>query len=518
MADFGFVGPSYTTPSRYVNAEECINFFLEIDPTKQLGQNGVVALYPTPGLVLTYQLATAPIRGMRALSGGKYMMAVAGIYVYIINNNGNVTQVGTLTSNATATNPVSITDTITAQGLVAYLADGVNRYYWIAATGSFQTLPTTDGPWVGAQVVDQVDGYVIYNQAGTQNWGASDLNSQFSTNAYYGSKNGSSDNLVSVVVDRRNVFLLGENTTEVWIDVGNTINGIITFPFSRIQGTSMQHGIAAPYSIARFAEQFMFVSKDTRGQSVIGAIQGYQFIRLSTHAVEYSLLGQVVSDAIAYSYQLEGHEFYVVTFPTANITWVYDLTTKFWHKWLSLNSATNTLNRHRSNCGCFFNNNYYVGDYANGQIYALDNNTYTEAGNTIKRIRRATHLVSDYQRQYFAELQIRFEPGVGLNFVPVNPAITSVAGLAIAGTAVAGTPIVAVPGAVPKAMLRWSNDGGSTFSNEHWTSIGQIGQYKNRAIWRRLGYARDRIFEVTITDPVKAVIVAANLKAEVGDN
>jgi hypothetical protein len=67
-------------------------------------------------------------------------------------------------------------------------------------------------------------------------------------------------------------------------------------------------------------------------------------------------------------------------------------------------------------------------------------------------------------------------------------------------------------------MLRWSNDGGSTWSKEYWVSIGSIGRYKNRAIWRRLGMARDRIFEVSITDPVKAVIVSANLKASSGDN
>jgi len=518
MPDFGFVGPSYTTPSLYQNAEECINFFPEIDLTKQAGERGVVALYPTPGLVAAYQLASAPVRGMRALSGGKYLMAVAGIYVYTIDTNGNVVQVGTLSSNSASSTPISITDTITSQGLVAYLADGVNRYYWVASSGSFQTLPATDGPWQGAQVLDSVDGYVIYNQAGTQNWAATDLNSQFSTNAYYGSKNGSPDNLVSIIADRRNVFLLGEVTTEVWIDVGNTISGVVSFPFSRIQGSSIQHGCAAPYSIARFAEQFVFVSKDTRGQGIIGAIQGYQFIRLSTHPVEQSLIGQVISDAIAYTYQLEGHEMYVVTFPTANLTWVFDLTTKMWHKWLSLNAATDTYYRHRSNAGAYFNGNYYVGDYQNGQIYSLSLTAYTDAGTTIKRLRRAPHLISDYQRQYFAELQIRFEPGVGLNFIPANPSLTSVAGLAVTGTAVAGTPIIPAPGANPKAMLRWSNDGGSTYSNEYWTSIGTLGAYKNRAIWRRLGWSRDRIFEVSITDPVKAVIVAANLKAEVGEN
>jgi hypothetical protein len=445
-------------------------------------------------------------------------MVVSNNDVYVVDNNGNQTEVGSLASYSNRYQPVTITDNLTTtQGLVAYICDGSNRYYWVASTGTFAMLPATDGPWQGATICDTVDGYYIYNEPGTQNFGASDLASQFSTAAYYGAKNGSPDNLVSLIVDRRNIYLLGENTTEVWIDVGSTIQGIISFPFSRIPGTSMQHGCAAQYSIARFADQFMFVSKDTRGQGIIGAIQGYQFVRLSTHAVEQSLVGQVINDAIAYTYQIEGHEMYVVTFPTADITWVYDLTTKMWHKWLSVDSK-NVYHRHRSNCGAFFNGQYYVGDYLNGQVYALSNTTYTDAGNTIRRLRRATHLTSDLQRQYFAELQIQFEPGVGLNSVAVNPLLTSVAGIAIAGDAVAGTPVMAIAGSTPQAMLRWSNDGGSTWSNEHWQSIGAIGKYKNRAIWRRLGWARDRVFEVSVSDPIKAVIVSANLKAEGAEN
>ncbi len=518
MPDFGFVGPSYTTPSIYQNGEECINFFTEVDITKQPDTRGIVALYPTPGLSYRYQLTPSPVRGMRALSGGKYLMAVTATDVYIIDTNNNVTEVGKLDPSTNPYTPVSITDMIsTTQGLVAYIVDGNNRYIWVQATGVFSKLSFTDGPWSGAQICDSVDNYIIYNEPGTQNFAATDLGSPYSTNAYYGTKNGSPDNLVSLIVDRRNIYLLGENTTEVWIDVGSTLTGVISFPFSRIPGTSMQHGCAAPYSIARFSEQFMFVSQDTRGHGIIGAIQGYQFIRVSTHPVEQSLVSQVINDAFAFTYQIEGHEMYVVTFPTANLTWVYDLSTKMWHKWSSLNAA-NQFSRHRSNCGAFFNNEYLVGDYENGQIYALDRSNYTENGATIRRLRRATHLISDLQRQYFQEFQIQFQPGVGLNTIPVNQNLTSVAGFAVSGKAVAGTPLQLAPGSIPQAMLRWSDDGGSTWSNEHWTTIGQIGKYNNRSIWRRLGWARDRVFEVQVSDPVNAVIVSANLKAEGADN
>jgi len=488
MADFKFVGPSYEAPSIYQDAQECINFYLEIDPFKQ--DRGAVALYPTPGLTEILQLFPAEVRGMRSLSGGQYLIAVAGSFVYRITVASGVytsIQVGTLT---TSTGYVSITDNQTTNnGLTAYIVDGYNRYTWVASTNTFVTLPTTDGPWTGASVAGVVDNYIIFNEPDTQNWSATSVGVATSP-ALYGIKDGSPDDLVSIIVDRRQVFLLGEVTTEVWTNVGSTIQGIITFPFQRIPGSSVQHGCAAAFSVARVSTMFMFVAKDTRGQALIGSIEGYQFTRISTHAVEQTLMNQYIADAVAYTYQLEGHEMYVVTFPSIDLTWVYDASTKVWHKWLSWDNATG-YHRHRSNCGAFFNNVYLVGDYENGKIYQLDNAVYTDNGNTIRRLRRAPHLTQDLQRQYFSELQIQFQPGVGLQ---------------------------TGQGQDPQAMLRWSNDGGSTWSNEHWTSIGLVGKYKNRAIWRRLGWARDRIFEVAISDPIKCVVISANLKGEVGEH
>ena len=492
MPDFGFVGTSYTAPSIYQDDQECINFFAEIDPTKQPGTRGVVALYPTPGLVTKLTLpAAAEVRGMRTLSGEQYVIAVCGNKVYRINTSYVALEVGTL---STIGGPVSISDNITTSaGLTAYIVDGQNRYTWVAATNTFTTLPSSDGAWQGATVVDVVDSYNIYNEPGTQNWGCTNLGSSLSTQALYGTKNGSSDKLVSLIVDRRQVYLLGEVTTEVWTDVGNVIAGITTFPFQRVPGTMIQSGIGAPFSIARFQDSFAFVAKDTRGDSTIEMVNGYTFVKISTHAVEQSLLNEYTADAIAYTYQIQGHEMYVCTFPSIGngLTWVYDGSTKSWHKWLSWNSTTGEYYRHRSNCGCFFNNEYIVGDFENGKIYSVENEVYTEDGATIRRLRRAIHLTTDLQRQYFESFQIQFQPGVGLS---------------------------TGQGDDPQAMLRWSNDGGSTFSNEHWVSIGKVGQYANRALWRRLGWSRDRIFEVAVSDPIKAVIVSAELKASAGEN
>jgi hypothetical protein len=546
MPDFGFVGPSYEAPSIYQDAQECINFYPEVDPTKPPGTRGIVALYPTPGYTMVAQLAVGLVRGMRALSGGQYLVVVSNTSAYVMTS----AMVPTLIGFVSGIGQVSISDNVTiADGLTAYIVNGTDRYTWVAATGVFTQLPATDGPWQGANVCEVVDNYNIYNQPGTQNWAATDLGSSLSTNAYYGAKDGAPDNLVSLIVDHRQVYLLGEFTTEVWTDIGNVIPGIISFPFSRVPGTMVQHGIAAQFSVARFAEAFMFVSQDQRGQSIIGMIAGYQFQRVSTHAVEQSLVDKTISDAIAWTYQIEGHEFYVVTFPSADLTWVYDLASQAWHKWLSFSNGE--FHRHRSNCGTNFAGKIIIGDYQNGMLYQLSNTVYTNNGEPIRRLRRAPHLTTDLQRQYFDEFQIQFQPGVGLagndptdllsnllaegfpflateldddiatetgiGLLAVTPITTSDDLLTESGEDILVS-VATVQGVDPQAMLRWSNDGGSTWSNEHWTSIGRIGRYQNRAIWRRLGMARDRIFEVSISDPVKAVIVSANLKASVGDN
>jgi hypothetical protein len=731
MPDFGFVGPSYEAPSIYQDDQECINFRPEIDPLKQPGQYGVIALYPTPGLVTKLTLNYAEVRGMRNISSGNYMVIVCGSIVYAVDTNLTPTVIGQL---GTSTGIVGITD----NGTNVYIVDGNNRYTWrvsnpasaefigsisgttltvtlmkngtIAAgqqllglnvdprtvitalgtgtggvgtyiinnsqtltsqqfnsaavaaqvtgsisgtvltvtavasgilypgqtiqgtgiapgtiitalggsaaisvaittagtgyavgdtitvtggiyseqttytvatiggsgavtgltvvsngvytippgtpsstttsgngtgltltltfgtgtggTGSyvvsssqtvasttiyalnFSVMPSNDGPFQGADVVDVVDNYFVYNRPGTQQWGSSNILSPISSALAFSSKDGAPDNLVSMIVDHREVYLMGEVSSEVWVN-----SGLFPFAFQRIPGTSTQHGIAAKFSVARLGNSFAYLSKNIRGDGQVMLMNGYTPTRISTHAVENSIEGADISDARAWTYLIEGHEVYVVSFPTLDLTWAYDIATGMWHKWLWVDNQ-NIFHRHRGNCHTHFANMNLVGDWENGQIYMLDSETYTDDGQEIRRVRRAPHLVSDFQRQYFSELQILFQPGVGLtgNIIGANSPTNAVAGLAVAGLAVAGQNSLATLGANPQAMLRWSNDGGSTWSNEHWTSIGVQGRYKNRAIWRRLGQARDRIFEVVVTDPIKAVIVAANLKAEAGEN
>jgi hypothetical protein len=623
MPDFGFVGAAYEAPSIYQDAQECINFYPEIDPTKPQGDRGIIALYPTPGLETVAILPNQEeVRGIRTLSGGAQVVTVCGDFVYVMESDYTPKMIGQMN---TSTGLVGIVD----NGVNVYIVDETYRYTWFISnpsaatfTGSISTttltvtsvlsgtiavgqaifgqgvsqntvitalgtgsggvgtytvsnsqtvasttinsvaspaivtgaisgttltvsavtsgtlrigqtidgtgvtdgtiikafgtgsggvgtytvsasqtvssttifamnwtvLPANDGPFEGGGTVDITDNYFVYNKPDSQLWAASDLLSPITDPLSFASKDGSPDDLVSIIVDRREVYLLGEMSSEVWIN-----SGAVPFPFTRIPGTSTQQGIAAQYSMSRMGNSFAYVSKNNRGEAMVVRMNGYFPERISTHAVETTLVNQNVSNAIAWTYQLEGHEVYVVTFPSIGdngLTWAFDNTTGLWHKWLYRNNQ-NEYERHRGNCCAFFNQQVLVGDYQNGKIYQLSRNYYTDDGQQIRRIRRAPHITSDLQRQYFHELQIQFQPGVGLS---------------------------TGQGEDPQAMLRWSNDGGSTWSNEYWTTIGKQGKYLNRAIWRRLGFSRDKVFEVSISDPVKAVIISANLKAEAGEN
>ena len=444
----------------------------------------------------------------------------------------------TLTTSPVASGLFSLGQTIQGTGVTANtIITGIDGSVYTLNTPqtvssetmyalNFSVLPSTDGAFSGADTVDIVDNYFVYNRPNSQQWGASDLLSPLSSDLSYANKDGAPDNLVALIVDHREVYLMGEVSSEVWIDVG-----AVPFPFQRIPGTSTQHGIGAKFSLSRLGNSFAYVSRNNRGQAQIMQMKGYLPNRISTHAVENSLANQYINDAVAWTYQLEGHEVYVVSFPTLQLTWAYDATTDMWHKWL-YTAADGTYQRHRGNCCAVFQGMVLVGDYANGKIYELDKQNYTDDGQNVRRLRRAPHLVTDLQRQYFDEFQIQFQPGVGTTGLSVGTGQTYLNSPYIIypnATLTIGalqTFVIGLQAAIfntstttnPQAMLRWSNDGGSTWTKYYTCSIGQLGRYKNRAIWRRLGMARDRVFEVSITDPVNAVIVSANLKASEGEN
>lgn len=464
-----FVGQAYTARSLNVDAQRCVNLYPEVDQTGK----EVIALYGTPGLDLLATIGNGPIRGVRR--SGSYIYVVSGAEVYRVGTDWIGVLIGTLT---TSSGPVSMQANRTRMVLV----DGTLGYTILLSTGVMTQITDADFP-ADPVVCGQLDIYFIVVVAGSDsfyysedgvNWDALD----------FASAEGAPDSLVSVLCDHREIWLFGEVTSEVWANSGDADNTI-----QRIQGAYSEIGCVSPFGCTKADNSVFWVGRDETGQGIAYRAQGYTPQRISTHAIETEWQGYSdISDCIAWAEQEEGHTFIWFTFPTVGKTWVFDVATMMWHERAYRDPNTGTLGRHRANCHEFFNGKHVVGDYETGELYALDPDVYDDDGDEIKALRSCRHLddQDELNRVRHSRLQIDLEAGVGIS---------------------------SGQGSDPQAMLRWSDDGGHSWSNEHWTDIGAIGNYRTRAIWRRLASSRDRVYEVSITDPVKRVIIGANLRA-----
>lgn len=468
-----FVGPAYTAASKYQDDQQCINFYTEDDPTS--GAKARRALYSVPGKRTVCQLDVGEVRGCWALPGYAKSIWVAGASVYFVTPGAVATKIGTL---ATSTGRVHIRDNNTT----AEITDNVQTYNVVISSGAF-SVNTDANALFAPGMVEYADGFFFFSKLNSRLFYITDVNAITFTLPFFAAKEGASDNLVGLAFYDRDLWVIGERTTELFYDAGGT-----TLPYARMDSAFLQIGCVAKDSIANFDQGIVWLARNERGQGMVMRTLGFTPARISNSAIENAIQSYSrIDDAIADVYQHRGHEFYVLTFPSADATWVYDTLTNDWHRRGWFDVPNDVLHRERGNCFMNFAGVIWCGDFANGQIYELDENVFVDGPTPLVRVRRAPHIQDDHVQVYLDSLQIEFQPGVGLP-----------------------------DGSDPQAGLRWSNDGGSTWGNWHYRSMGKLGQYKNRSIWRRLGSARDRVFEVRVSDPVACTIINATLNADSG--
>ena len=479
-----------------------VNLFPEVIPE---GGKEPGFLNRAPGLRLLATVGTGPIRGMWVL--GNYAYVVSGTGLYKVTQSFTSTLLGTIYG----TGPVSMAD----NGTQLFIAANPAGYIYNSDTGVFAGISDPDFP--GAVAVGYLDGYFVFNEPNSQKvWVTSLLDGTQIDALEFASAEGSPDNLVSLIVDHREVWLFGTNSVEVWYD-----SGAIDFPLQPIQGAFNEIGCAAAYSVAKLDNGLFWLGGDARGRGIVYRANGYTGQRISTHAVEWQIqqYGDI-SDAIAYTYQQDGHAFYVLTFPSANATWVYDVATNAWHERAAFTQGR--FIRHRSNCQMAFSDEVVVGDYLTGRLYAFDLDVYSDAGDTQKWLRSWRALPTgqnNLNRSAHHSLQLDMETGVKADFdLNLDILLATEAGDPLYTEDGMGIVLSRSSGAgidqQPQIMLRWSDDGGHTWSNEHWRSTGGPGQYGKRVIWRRLGMTlklRDRVYEISGTDPMKIAIMGAEL-------
>jgi hypothetical protein len=535
------LGSAYVARSINAADNRLVNLFPEAIPD---GGKEAGFLNRAPGLQFLQTVGTGPIRALWAhQTNGSDFYVVSGIQVFKLTSTSATPQ---LLGTVSGTGPVSIAD----NGATIFFACNGPSYTYFEPTGEFNQI--TDENFPGAVTVAYIDNLFVFNEPNSQRIYSVDTVDPVTATYIYplvfsatdvSSADGSPDGVVAINVDHRQMWVFGTDSVEVWYNAG-----LKDFPLTPIQGAFNEIGCVAAFSVAKLDNALFWLGTDARGQGIVYKNNGYSGVRVSTHAIEYAIAQYGnISDAVAYTYQQEGHAFYVLNFPSASKTWVYDVSVQAWHERASGNEGQY---RHRSNCQCNFGGTIIVGDFENGNIYAFDLDVYADNGQIQRWLRSWRALPTgqnNLKRTAHHSLQLDAESGVGLNgidpFAPLknllaegfpflatelDDDITTETGVGL----LAVTPITTsddlltesgedilvsvatVQGVNPQAMLRWSDDGGHTWSNEHWRSMGAIGQYGYRTIWRRLGMTeklRDRVYEVSGTDPVKIAIMGAEL-------
>ena len=388
---------------------------------------------------------------------GDKMLAICGVEAYSVGVDMEVSDVG----NVGAASGVARGAT---DGITAAIVKENGELYTVDQSGA---LARTDLPDAEAQDVAFSAGRYVIPLAGTGRFRVSDLLDPTSwPGALIFTAEYAPDFIVGCAEFRGDVWIFGERTAEIW---GPTDDA--DAPFQRLQSGVINMGCVAKGTIAKDKARIYWLTDDLE----VMAGTSYNPARISTHSLEDALLkaGGSVSEAFAYCYTLRGHDFYVLSIDGV-MTWVYDATTGLWHE-------RDTFGRKDwlPSCAARFNDTLYAGESHGNRLLRIDSEWLYDG---------------------------HFMDGVQLVREIVFPTVSASDASIIYDKVWAD--IFVADGVVsasldPKVMLQWSDDGGRTWSNTVYRSIGKRGQYLTRAIWRSLGQSRQRIFRLRMSDPVK---------------
>ena len=448
-------GISQKGKSVTVTAQRRLNLYAEINAAED---KNPISFYPTPGLE-SFATVSGAVRGWRVVKNRWFVVADANFYE--LSSVGVATLRGTL---ATSAGNVDLTD----NGLQVLIVDG-SGYSFTLGTNVFAVV---GGAFPGANTCAFDSGFALVNRPSTGEFWISVSYDLTTWNALdFATAESSPDNLVRVYTDQGQIILFGEATTEFWGGTGAT-----DFPYAPIGSSTVEWGLVARWSVAKFNRSIIALMRNLLGQQQAVTLNGYTPVPISTPDVEFEWAKySTVSDAVAYSYNLAGHPMYEINFPTAGKSWLFDGLTNLWSELESDNG------RHWAEKGIVYAGQTYVSDYRNGNIYALTADVNTDNGTDVAREIIGRHVFSEQDKTVSA-IEVDMQPGVG-----------NVTG----------------SGTNPVCALSISRDGGFTYGPTRFATIGAIGQYQARARWLRNGMARDFIYKFRVTDPVYTVFTGA---------
>ncbi len=479
MARFGFVGSSYALQSTAVDAEYTMNWYQEF--AESPGAKTQSWLAPAQGKQIAWTLSGPSVRGMIKFQGLVFAVSGSNFYQLIQGQPAVLLQANIASDN----NPVSMT---AGPNQILFAAAGT-MYVWNFKTSTFTVIPQSTLAPNNALVsqVGYIDGFFICTFTNTGQYQVSNpddattwpLLSTAIVSVF-------PDNINSMVICYRQVFFFGGKQTAVYYDAGTAIQ-----PLAPSSGGFIETGSDVTYGSAFMDGSPFWIGSDDRGQGIAWRSNGYNPVRVSNFATEYAWSQYpTLLDAISFTWQDQGHTFWQILFPSANATWLYDAATGAWHQRGAWTGGNFTADHARCHVHAFGNN--YMGDWASGNVYQQSIGIYTDNGNPIRRVRRSATIATEKNYLYHYELQLDMDAGLG----PIPPLLDG-----------QGNP------REPQVFLRWSDNGSRSWSNEHVRGTGQAGDYRKRVLWQQLGRSRNRIYELSCSDPVPYRIGDAYIKA-----
>lgn len=502
----GFIGPAYKGRSPVIACEQLINLFPELQEAGNSASKGTkYNYYGRPGISVFATLGG----NVRALWGANdFLWAIGGNKLYQVNPDGSVVDSGTLGTNTMG--PAQIISGPSGMSSALLVWDGTtdgtlgaNTYWCDGVSPPFAVISS-----VG---ITYCNGYYIALRPGGFDWTGDPIpvntfdQTQFNVSAIldgstwdplnYAIKTGAPEPLVSVFGPAtvgggpEEIWLLGKKTIEVWYAVPGT--ALNPFPFQQVQGAFINQGLWASQSVCGLADGIYYVAGDDRGVGIVMRMNGYIPQRVSTHAIEYQIqqwqiAGLDTSTACGYGMQMQGHNFYVLTFPTFG-TLVYDATENLWSQWGTVTGSAGSLTVAQAKGFQFHAASFamhLVGDLNSPHIYAADLGTYQDNGAPLWRVRASPHLGEQQLWNFYDQFQLDFGP-----YPPASSATF---------------------------YLEISDDGGQTFNSPLTVVIGSGGTSPTRAVWRRLGRSKNRVYRVSTADAVAQAWVDAYLRMRPG--
>jgi 6-phosphogluconolactonase (cycloisomerase 2 family) len=439
---------------------------------------GLLTAASTP----TINAGSSPL-GIAISSSGDniYVANYAGNSVSQYSRNGTAATIGLPTGLAELTTYYVLSSGLTADAFQASETAGGTAISTSGQQAGVHTYTTLGyGFPEGCKTVTYVNGRFFACENGTQNLFCSEvLDGKWWDPLNVQTVDSSPDNVIGEIASHGELIVFGPDSGEILYD-----SGTVPTPFVRRE--AFEVGCVAPYSICKIDNQVFWLGGNKNGDGIVYKLQGYSAVRASKHSNETDIQGMTdISDARGFVYQQDGHHFYCLSFPTGDKTYCLDINTGLWHE--RANFAAGTFSRWVAQEHAFFAKKHLVLSYADGKIYSIDPTAYTYGTEDRKWLRSFKVPTSNMERIRHSKLQLHCEAGVGLT-----------------------------GGDEPTVMLRWSDDGGHTWSNEAWRSIGvgSTGEYAKRVIWWNLGLTKGqpRIYELSGTAAVKIALISIHIE------